>query len=425
MNYSLVFNAQYYSSKYSDLKAAFGTDESQLLNHFILYGMNEGRQAIETFDVRFYKNKYPDLQKAFGNNWKLYYIHYIEHGYAENRQAYEKATPPATTIYQGRDYKAVFDSNYYSNKYADLKQAYNGNGTELFNHFVTYGMKEGRQASASFNPQYYKDNYVDLSKAFGANMTQYYIHYIDNGIKEKRVADRLLTSNKTYTSPSGSIVITKEKYQNVNVYAAHLTFTDYSRFKTIYHASATTSKAAALTNAIFCVNGSAEKLNGGGEMHDRIIPDFSITKSCTPALYSQDTGRLFAGFGSKYENWSLVRIRDEKIATDTLGFGNAYLKNGQVIGSQGGSRRPRTFIGTNEKPGDIWICVAEGDGINGGGAGLTGYDCATILKSKGCTLGYPMDGGGSSTMVFQGEVLNTPSEKGKERGYIGDFVYFR
>lgn len=427
MNYSLVFDPSYYSSRYPDLKAAFGTDESKLLAHFISNGMSEGRQAIKTFDVQYYKNKYPDLQKAFGNDLKQYYIHYIEHGYAEKRQAYKQVTNVTSTIYGGRDYKPVFDATYYSNKYPDLKQAFDTNETLLFNHFINYGIKEGRQASSAFNPTYYKQNYPDLVQAFGQDNKKYYLHYLDHGMKENRIANKSLqqSTNMTYSSPTGSIIITKDKVQNVNVYCAHLTFSDYTRFKTFYNASATASKAAALTNAIFCVNGSAEKINGGGEMHDRVIPDFSISKSCTPALYSQDNGKLFAGFGSKYANWSLMRIRDEKIATDTLGFGNAFLKDGQITCSQGGSRRPRSFIGTNEKPGDIWICVSEGDGINGGGTGLTGYECAQILKQKGCTLGYPMDGGGSSTMVFNGKVLNTPSENGKERGYIGDFVIWK
>lgn len=423
MDYSLVFNAQYYSSKYPDLKAAFGTNEAALLAHFTVYGMNEGRQAISTFNVQYYKSKYPDLQKVFGNNLKAYYLHYIEYGYKEGREAYKK--PVINTIYGGRDYKLVFDADYYSNNYPDLKAAFKDNATDLFNHFITYGMKEGRQASQNFNMEYYKSNYIDLQKAFGADNTQYYIHYIDHGVKEKRIANKLLTWQKTYQSPTGSIIITREKIENVNVYCAHLTFKDYSRFKTYYHPTATTSQAAATTKAIFCVNGSAAKINGSGEMHDRIIPDFSAEKYCTPALYSQDTGLLFPGFGGPYRNMKLKVIRDKGIATDTLGFGNAYLKNGTVTVSQGGSRRPRTFIGTNEKPGDIWICVAEGDGINGGGPGLTGYDCANTLKKLGCTLGYPLDGGGSSTMVFQGELLNTPSEKGVERGRIGDFMYFK
>ena len=332
------------------------------------------------------------------------------------------------------DYSLVFDAKYYSNKYADLKAAFGTNEKKLLNHFQTYGMNEARQAKATFNVEYYKANYEDLRKAFGSNWKKYYIHYMTYGYKENRVTDRLLSELTPVDSVSGvwqykdstvNISITKETVSNVNVYAAHLVFSDYTRFKTYYNTSATTSKAAAATKAIFCTNGSAAKINGSGEMHNRVIPSFSSTKYCTPALYSQNTGKLFPGFGSKYENMKLTAIRDQKIATDTFGFGNAFLKNGNIICAAGGSRRPRTFIGTNEKAGDIWICVAEGDGINSGGAGLTNYECANFLKKKGCKLGYPLDGGGSSTMVFKGKVLNTPSEKGKERGYIGDFVYFK
>ena len=47
---------------------------------------------------------------------------------------------------------------------------------------------------------------------------------------------------------------------------------------------------------------------------------------------------------------------------------------------------------------------------------------ATYLQSKGCTFGVPLDGGGSSTMVFKGKVLN--AAKGNQRAVV-DFVYFK
>lgn len=87
LDYRLVFNSSYYADKYPDLKAAFGLNESELLNHFITYGMKEGRQAIETFNVVAYKNKYADLQQAFGDNLPSYYEHYITNGYKEGRKA--------------------------------------------------------------------------------------------------------------------------------------------------------------------------------------------------------------------------------------------------------------------------------------------------------------------------------------------------
>ena len=86
LDYSPVFNPQYYSNKYADLKKAFGNNEKSLFNHFCSYGMKQGRQAIATFNVHTYKQNYSDLRKAFGSNLQLYYRHYIEYGKKENRK---------------------------------------------------------------------------------------------------------------------------------------------------------------------------------------------------------------------------------------------------------------------------------------------------------------------------------------------------
>ncbi len=87
IDYSLVFDPTYYTNKYSDLKAAFGTNAISLFNHFLDNGMREGRIASVNFNVIAYKNRYIDLQQAFGNDLPSYYRHYIEHGYKEGRSA--------------------------------------------------------------------------------------------------------------------------------------------------------------------------------------------------------------------------------------------------------------------------------------------------------------------------------------------------
>ena len=84
---SPVFDAAYYASRYSDLKAVYGTNAAQLFEHFKTHGMKEGRQAIDTFNVVTYKARYADLQKAFGSNLPAYYKHYCTNGKAEGRQA--------------------------------------------------------------------------------------------------------------------------------------------------------------------------------------------------------------------------------------------------------------------------------------------------------------------------------------------------
>lgn len=93
--YSAVFDAAYYSSHYSDLMINFGTDEKLLFQHFLSYGMNEGRQASEEFNVRAYRDRYADLQKAYGDDLKAYYLHYIRCGKAEGRNGREDGAEPA------------------------------------------------------------------------------------------------------------------------------------------------------------------------------------------------------------------------------------------------------------------------------------------------------------------------------------------
>ncbi|MCR5675977.1 MAG: transglutaminase-like domain-containing protein [Lachnospiraceae bacterium] len=86
-DYAAVFNASWYAEHHPDVKNACGTDTAKLLDHFLAYGMNEGRQASEEFNLDVYKSRYADLRNAFGNNNTEYYLHYIRYGKKEGRSA--------------------------------------------------------------------------------------------------------------------------------------------------------------------------------------------------------------------------------------------------------------------------------------------------------------------------------------------------
>ena len=187
INYSAVYDFNYYINKYPDIKKAYGNDDKKALQHFVNFGMREGRQAKADFNVYYYRNRYVDLRKAFGTDLKKYYIHYINNGRKEGRDAKTACDlQGGITKLNGIDYSAVYDYNYYVNKYPDIKKAFGDNDEKVLNHFVTYGMKEGRQAKATFNVYTYKANYADLQKAFGNDLKKYYLHYINYGIKENR-----------------------------------------------------------------------------------------------------------------------------------------------------------------------------------------------------------------------------------------------
>lgn len=86
-DYGTVFNPSHYAAYNTDLKTVFGTDAKKLFNHFITYGMKEGRKAIKGFDPKKYKEYNPDLSKTFGNTYTKYYQHYIKYGKKEGRRA--------------------------------------------------------------------------------------------------------------------------------------------------------------------------------------------------------------------------------------------------------------------------------------------------------------------------------------------------
>lgn len=204
VDYSAVFDAAYYADRYPDLKAAYGGDESALLQHFIQYGMAEGRQGSSQFDVYSYKNLYPDLRAAFGNNLKSYYMHYISSGKAEGRKATGVNTlqKPITT-YNGIDYSAVYDYNYYLKKHSDLAKIYTNDDIGLLAHFVNCGMSEGRQAKDSFDVFSYRNQYQDLRVVFGNNLKSYYMHYISNGKAEGRKATGVKSIQNPVTTYNG------------------------------------------------------------------------------------------------------------------------------------------------------------------------------------------------------------------------------
>lgn len=81
------FDAKYYASLYPDLQKAYGNDEKGLYEHYITFGIKEGRSASRVFNVKKYRENYADLDAAFGDNWDAYANHYATYGIKEGRDA--------------------------------------------------------------------------------------------------------------------------------------------------------------------------------------------------------------------------------------------------------------------------------------------------------------------------------------------------
>ena len=129
-----IFDAEYYAEQYPDLKKAFGSDENALYQHFINYGIKEGRVMNPVIDVVKYREQYKDLQAAFGDDWDAYINHYFTYGVNEHRE-------------NGTD----FDLLAYLNAYGDLQTAYGNDYLALAKHYEKAGIHENRvKASKAF-----------------------------------------------------------------------------------------------------------------------------------------------------------------------------------------------------------------------------------------------------------------------------------
>lgn len=118
----------------------------------------------------------------------------------------------------------------------------------------------------------------------------------------------------------------------------------------------------------------------------------------------------------------------EQGAWDVLSFGPALVEGGAVAVSEDDevgkamASNPRTAIGVIDELHYVFIVC---DGRTDESEGLSLYELAEFMQSLGVKTAYNLDGGGSSSMVFLGNVVNVPTTNGnrsKERS-VSDIVY--
>lgn len=118
----------------------------------------------------------------------------------------------------------------------------------------------------------------------------------------------------------------------------------------------------------------------------------------------------------------------EKGAQNVLAFGPALVEDGSVsvtedeeVGKAMASN-PHTAIGIIDENHYVFVVA---DGRTSDNEGLSLYELAEFMESLGVQTAYNLDGGGSSTMYFNGQIINKPTTNGssiKERS-VSDIVY--
>jgi Phosphodiester glycosidase/FlgD Ig-like domain len=116
-------------------------------------------------------------------------------------------------------------------------------------------------------------------------------------------------------------------------------------------------------------------------------------------------------------------------AADGIGGGPVLVRNGNPVWRAGegftsshlNNRHPRTAIG-QLADGRIMFVVADGRSSISGG--LSNWELAQQMDRLGAVTAMGLDGGGSSTLAFQGNVLNRPSDGAPRSVAEGLFVFY-
>jgi exopolysaccharide biosynthesis protein len=242
----------------------------------------------------------------------------------------------------------------------------------------------------------------------------------------------------SYTSEDSSIsiskVVTGSGDATVSYYVADVVLEDATALQSAFadnsfgeNITETTSAIAADHNAVFAINGDYYGFRDTG-----IVIRNGV-------VYRDEGARL----GLAFYRDGTVKVYDETSTTaerlvadgvwNTLSFGPAVLENGGIVDGiedvevdtnfgnhsiQG--EQPRTAVGVIDTNHLVFVVV---DGRSPGySAGVTMTGLAEILQGLGATTAYNLDGGGSSTMYFNGELVNNPLGQGRERG-TSDILY--
>lgn len=239
------------------------------------------------------------------------------------------------------------------------------------------------------------------------------------------------SSDTTYKTDDTSITLSTYREYDTNIYVAEVELSKNAQIETAFaqnsygkNVTATTSSMAESSAAILAINGDYY----GARDNGYVIRDGIIYRSSAKA--DQEDLVIYKDGSMKIINESEVSAQElvDEGAVTVLSFGPALVEDGKVSVSQNDevgkamASNPRTAIAITE---DNHYLFIVSDGRTDESEGLSLYELATFAASLGAKTVYNLDGGGSSTMYFNGKVVNNPTTNGwdiSERG-VSDIVY--
>lgn len=249
----------------------------------------------------------------------------------------------------------------------------------------------------------------------------------DISFTDSETGSKVITEN-SYKDKNIEIFIETIRVYDTNVYIADIKLSEAQYLKTAFaentygrNIDEKTSVIAGQQNAIFAINGDYYGFRNDGWVlrngalyrsggnNTTLLMDAQGDFSC-----SSDNSFIEKQVSDFWQIWSFgpPLVVDRKVA----------VTENQEISGRSANSNPRTAIG---QAGELHYIFIVSDGRTSASGGLSLYELASLFKERGCSVAYNLDGGGSATMYFNGQIINKPTTGGNRisEREVSDIVY--
>lgn len=246
----------------------------------------------------------------------------------------------------------------------------------------------------------------------------------------KETADAVI-SDRFYRDENITIAITEYREYGSTIYAADITLSSAEYLQTAFALNAYGKNVTEKTSEIAKNNGAILAINGDyyGVREKGFVVRSGILYRNTASRDQEDLVIYKDGsFAIVSENNTDAKLLVSSGAQQIFSFGPALAVDGTISVTEydevakAMASNPRTAIGIID---NLHYLFVVSDGRTDESKGLTLYELAEFMHSLGADTAYNLDGGGSSTLYFNGQVINNPTSNGKsikERS-VSDIVF--
>ena len=241
----------------------------------------------------------------------------------------------------------------------------------------------------------------------------------------------LVATDCLYDDDNISIVINKYREYDTDIYVADIQTASAEYLKTAFASDAYGKNVTEKTSEIAGNNGAILAINGdyyGVRENGYVLRNGIVYRSSASANQEDLVIYSDGSFGIITESEVSTNELLENGAMQVLSFGPALIKDGSISVTKdeevgkAKSSNPRTAIGIID---ELHYVFVVSDGRTDKSQGLSLYELSRFMQMLGVTTAYNLDGGGSSTMYFNGNIINNPTTNGKriEERSVSDIVY--